>query len=469
MEIWYAIMGLGAVVHTLNPRLFLDQLNFIINHAEDQWVFTDLTFIPIFEKLQAQIPTVKGFVIMTDVAHMPEATTLKNLICYEELVEQGDIGLQWPRIDENTACGLCYTSGTTGKPKGVLYSHRSNVLHAMSMQFADTQAISSADRVLPIVPMFHANAWALAFSAPMAGAALVMPGSKLDGASVYELLTTERVTFSAAVPTIWLMLLQHLEQDATRQLPNLKRVVIGGSACPESMMRAFTEKYGVEVLHGWGMTETSPVGSISQIKGSMAHLNAEEKWKQRAKQGRPQFTVEMKITDDLNQALAHDGKVFGQLKVRGPAISSAYFKGDGSAAFDSDGWFETGDVATIDDWGFMQITDRSKDVIKSGGEWISSIELENVATGCAGVAEAAAIGLSHLKWDERPLLIIVKKPGAEVSKEQVMAHLTGKIAKWWLPDDIVFADQIPHTAAGKISKLQLRETFKDYRWPMPES
>jgi len=358
---------------------------------------------------------------------------------------------------------------TTGKPKGVLYSHRSNVLHAMSMQFADTQAISSADRVLPIVPMFHANAWALAFSAPMAGADLVMPGSKLDGASVYELLTTERVTFSAAVPTIWLMLLQHLEQDATRQLPNLKRVVIGGSACPEFIMRAFTEKYGVEVLHGWGMTETSPVGSISQIKGSMAHLNAEEKWKQRAKQGRPQFTVEMKITDDLNQALAHDGKVFGQLKVRGPAISSAYFKGDGSAAFDSDGWFETGDVATIDDWGFMQITDRSKDVIKSGGEWISSIELENVATGCAGVAEAAAIGLPHLKWDERPLLIVVKKPGAEVSKEQVMAHLTGKIAKWWLPDDIVFADQIPHTAAGKISKLQLRETFKDYRWPMSES
>ena len=463
MEIWYGIMGLGAVVHTLNPRLFPEQLIYIINHAEDQWVFTDLTFVAIFEKLQEQIPTVRGFVIMTDRAHMPEATTLKNVICYEELIAEDDPTFAWPEFDENTACGLCYTSGTTGKPKGVLYSHRSNVLHAMSVLFADMQGISSTDRVLPIVPMFHANAWALAFAAPMVGADLIMPGAKLDGASVYDLLTTERVTFSAAVPTIWQMLLQHLEQDATCQLPDLKRVVIGGSACPESMMRAFTEKYGVEVLHGWGMTETSPVASISRIKGSMAHLGSEEKWKQRVKQGRPQFTVEMKITDDNDQALAHDGKVCGQLKVRGPAIASAYFKGDGVASFGSDDWFDTGDVATIDEWGFMQITDRSKDVIKSGGEWISSIELENVAAGCAGVAEAAAIGLPHPKWDERPLLIIVKKPGADVSKEQVLAHLQGKIAKWWMPDDVAFIDEIPHTAAGKISKLQLRERFKDYR------
>jgi acyl-CoA synthetase (AMP-forming)/AMP-acid ligase II len=465
IEIWYGIMGLGAVVHTLNPRLFPEQLTYIINHAEDQWIFTDLTFVPIFEKLQEQIPTVKGFVIMTDRAHMPAATTLKNVKCYEELIADGDSSFSWPQIDENTACGLCYTSGTTGKPKGVLYSHRSNVLHAMSMQFADTQGVSSADRVLPIVPMFHANAWALAFAAPMAGADLVMPGAKLDGASVYDLLTNERVTFSAAVPTIWLMLLQHLEQDATRQLPNLKRVIIGGSACPESMMRVFTEKYGVEVLHGWGMTETSPVGSVSKIKGSMAHLDNEQKWKQRVKQGRPQFTVEMKITDDHDQVLAHDGRAFGRLKVRGPAISSAYFKGDGAAAFDEGSWFDTGDVATIDEWGFMQITDRSKDVIKSGGEWISSIELENVAVGCAGVAEAAAIGLPHPKWDERPLLIIVKKPGADVSKEQVLAHLQDKVAKWWMPDDVTFVDEIPHTAGGKISKLQLREKFKDYRLP----
>jgi acyl-CoA synthetase (AMP-forming)/AMP-acid ligase II len=463
MEIWYGIMGLGAVVHTLNPRLFQEQLIYIINHAEDQWVFTDLTFVPIFEKLQAQIPTVKGFVIMTDRDHMPESTSLKNVLCYEDLIADGDTAFSWPQFDENTACGLCYTSGTTGKPKGVLYSHRSNVLHAMSVLFTDMQGICSTDRVLPIVPMFHANAWALAYAAPMVGADLIMPGAKLDGASVYDLLTTERVTFSAAVPTIWQMLLQHLEQDATRQLPDLNRVVIGGSACPESMMRAFTEKYGVEVLHGWGMTETSPVASISRIKGSMVHLGSEEKWKQRVKQGRPQFTVEMKITDDSDQALAHDGKVFGQLKVRGPAIASAYFKGDGVASFGSEGWFDTGDVATIDEWGFMQITDRSKDVIKSGGEWISSIELENVAMGCVGVAEAAAIGLPHPKWDERPLLIIVKKPGADVSKEQVLAHLQGRIAKWWMPDDVTFVEEIPHTAAGKISKLQLRERFKDYR------
>jgi acyl-CoA synthetase (AMP-forming)/AMP-acid ligase II len=465
MEIWYAIMGLGGVVHTLNPRLFAEQLIYIVNHAEDQWIFTDLTFLPLFEKIQDKLSSVKGFIVMTAPAYMPTETTLKNVICYEELLAEGDPGFDWPQLDENTACGLCYTSGTTGNPKGVVYSHRSNVLHAMAATMADTLAINALDTVMPVVPMFHANAWSLAFSCPMAGAAMVMPGPKLDGQSVYELLKSERVTMSAAVPTIWMMLLQYLEADGARKLPDLDRVVIGGASCPEALMRAFVEKYDVDIIHAWGMTETSPLGSICRLKGSMHDLEPAEKWKTRVKQGRPPFMVEMKITDDDNQALGHDGQGFGRLKVKGPAISSAYFKGDGASSFDGEGWFDTGDVATIDPWGFMQITDRSKDVIKSGGEWISSIELENVAVGCAGVAEAAAIGLPHPKWDERPLLVIVRKPGANVSKEEVLQHLTGKIAKWWMPDDVAFADDIPHTATGKISKLQLRERFKDYKLP----
>jgi acyl-CoA synthetase (AMP-forming)/AMP-acid ligase II len=465
MEIWYGIMGLGGVVHTLNPRLFADQLNYIINHAEDQWIFTDLTFLPLFEKLQDKLKTVKGYIVMTDAAHMPQETSLKNAICYEELLAEGDLGFVWPKLDENTACGLCYTSGTTGNPKGVVYSHRSNVLHAMAACAGDTLAINALDTVMPVVPMFHANTWSLAFSCPMAGAGMVMPGPKLDGASVYELLKTERVTMSAAVPTIWLMLLQYLEQDPTRKLPDLNRVVIGGASCPEALMRAFVETYDTDVIHAWGMTETSPLGSMCRLKASMRDLPPEDLWKARVKQGRPAFTVEMKITDDQNRPLDHDGKSFGRLKVKGAAISSAYFKGEGAGSFDAEGWFDTGDVSTIDEWGFMQITDRSKDVIKSGGEWISSIELENIAVGCEGVAEAAAIGLPHPKWDERPLLVIVKKPGAEISKDQVLAHMIGKIAKWWMPDDVTFVDEIPHTATGKISKLQLRERFRDYRLP----
>ena len=465
MEIWYGVMSLGAVVHTLNPRLFAEQLIYIVNHAEDQWIFTDLTFVSLFEKLQDKLPSVKGFVIMTDAAHMPASTTLKNPICYEDLIAQGDTTFAWPVLDENTACGLCYTSGTTGKPKGVLYSHRSNVLHAMAFSGGDVLALSSRDVVLPIVPMFHANAWSLVFGCPLSGTGIVMPGPKLDGASVFELLDTTQVTMSAAVPTVWLMLLQYLEQNQTLKLPHLQRVVIGGSSCPESLMRAFVDKYDVDVIHGWGMTEMSPVGTVGKMKGSMMDISPQELWKAKLKQGRPIFGVEMKITDDADTELAHDGKVFGRLKVKGPAIAAAYFKGEGQTSFDAEGWFDTGDVSTIDEWGYMQITDRSKDVIKSGGEWISSIELENAAMGCEGVAEAAAIGVPHPKWDERPLLIIVKKPGADVSKEHILAYMTGKIAKWWMPDDIIFADEIPHTATGKISKLQLRESFKNYRLP----
>jgi fatty-acyl-CoA synthase len=464
MEIWYAIMGVGGIVHTLNPRLFHDQLTYIVNHGEDAWVFTDLTFVPLFEKLQDRLPKVKGFIVMTDQAHMPPSTSLRNLVCYEDLIAEGDAGFVWPTFDENTACGMCYTSGTTGNPKGVVYSHRSNVLHGMMVALPDMKSVSSGDTVMPVVPMFHANAWALAFTCPMTGAKMVMPGPKLDGASVYELLDSEGVTFSSAVPTVWMMLLQYLEQNPHLALDRLQRIFIGGSACPEIIFKTFGERYGVNVIHGWGMTEMSPIGTAGTPTSRTSALDGDAWWPIKLKQGRTSFMVDMKITDDEGTALPHDGKTFGRLKVKGPAVAKGYYKGEGVSAFDAEGWFDTGDVATIDEFGFMQITDRAKDVIKSGGEWISSIELENLAVGCAGVLEAAAIGLHHPKWDERPLLVIVKKPGAEVTKQDVLSHLEGKIAKWWMPDDVVFVPEIPHTATGKISKLALREQFKDYRF-----
>jgi fatty-acyl-CoA synthase len=465
LEIWYGLMGLGAVVHTLNPRLFVDQLDYIINHAGDRLVFLDLTFLPLFEALLPNLETVEGFVIMTDRENMPAAAKLPNLLCYEELIAQGSSDFPWPRFDESTACGMCYTSGTTGKPKGVVYSHRSNVLHALAAISADGLGLSSRDVLMPVVPMFHANAWSLAFSGPMVGAKLVMPGSKMDGASIYEMLDSEKVTVSAAVPTVWMMLLQHLDQNPQLKLPHLKRVVIGGSACPEILIRAFVGRYGVDVVHAWGMTEMSPLGTMGARKGGLEDISDAEWTRLRVKQGRPVYTVDMKITDDRDRELPHDGKTFGRLKVRGPAVARSYFRGEGPEAFDADGWFDTGDVSTLDEHGYMQITDRSKDVIKSGGEWISSIELENKAVGCPGVAEAAAIGLPHVKWDERPLLVIVKKPGAEVTRDTVLDYLKDKVARWWLPDDVVFIDEIPHTATGKISKVALRERFRDYRFP----
>jgi acyl-CoA synthetase (AMP-forming)/AMP-acid ligase II len=465
LEIWYGVMGLGAIVHTLNPRLFTDQLAYIINHAEDQWIFIDLTFVPLFEKLQDSLPQVKGFIIMTDAAHMPASTSLRNTVCYEDLIAEGDEDFRWPEFDENTACGLCYTSGTTGHPKGVLYSHRSNVLHGLMCALGDAMALSSRDVAMPVVPMFHANAWSIAFSAPIAGAALVMPGPKLDGASIYEMLMEGKVTITAAVPTVWLMLLSHLEQNTQLRLPHLARVVIGGSACPEAIMKAFVENYETDVVHAWGMTEMSPIGSLGVQSGRAAELPPDAWWTVKLKQGRPPFMVDMKITDDEGNTLPHDGRTFGRLKVKGPAVAKSYFKGEGLSAFDAEGWFDTGDVATIDEYGYMQITDRAKDVIKSGGEWISSIELENVAMSCQGVQEAAAIGLPHPRWDERPLLVVVRKQGSAVTRQEILAHLDGRIAKWWMPDDVSFVDEIPHTATGKISKLELRARFKDYSFP----
>ena len=463
MEAWYGIMGTGAVCHTLNPRLFPEQIAYIADHAEDLYIFADLTFVPILEAIEAQLPALRGVIVMTDRDHMPP-TKLGNAICYEELIAPEDGSFTWVRVDENDACGLCYTSGTTGNPKGVLYSHRSNVLHALIVSSGDAFGLRSFDCVLPVVPMFHANAWALTFAAPMAGARLVMPGAKMDGASIYELLENEQVTFTAAVPTVWLMLLQYLESE-NKRLTSLKRVAIGGSACPRSMIETFERKYGVEVMHAWGMTELSPLGTLGTLKAGMENLDDEEKIRIKLKQGRAPYGVEMKITDDAGRELPRDGVAFGHLKVKGPAIAGSYFKGEGGEILDEEGWFDTGDVATLDEYGFMQITDRAKDVIKSGGEWISSIDLENTAVGHPEVAEAAVIGVPHPKWDERPLLIIVRKPGGSVTKEQILDYLRDRIAKWWMPDDVVFVAEIPHTATGKIQKVTLRQQFKDYTLP----
>jgi fatty-acyl-CoA synthase len=463
LEAWYGITGIGAVYHTLNPRLFPEQLVYIANHAEDQALFFDITFADTVAKIAPKIPSIKLYIAMTDRDHLPKAD-IPNMIAYEDLVAEGDGDFTWKELDENAACGLCYTSGTTGNPKGVLYSHRSNVLHGFIAGQADAMGLRNVDSILPVVPMFHANAWALAFAAPMTGAKLVMPGAKLDGPSVCELLNTEKVTMTAAVPTVWLAALQYLEQTGL-MLPHLKRVLIGGSACPRSMIETFEKKYGVQVVHAWGMTEMSPLGTLGTLKIGMDELPYEKQLDYKCKQGHAPFGVEMKIVNDEEEELPRDGKAFGRLKVRGPCVAKGYFRGEGKDAFDADNWFDTGDVATLDPEGYMTITDRAKDVIKSGGEWISTIEIENLAVGHPAVAEAAVIGVRHPKWDERPLLVIVLKKGQNATKEELLKFLTGKIAKWWMPDDVVFVDEIPHTATGKIQKITLRQRFGDYRLP----
>jgi 3-(methylthio)propionyl---CoA ligase len=463
LESWYGIMGMGGVYHTLNPRLFPDQIAWIMNHAEDQALFVDLTFVPIVEKIAAAVKSLKKVIILTDAAHMP-STSLPNVVSYEEWIGQADGDYSWKSLDESAAAGMCYTSGTTGDPKGVVYSHRSNVLHAMMAAMPDAMGLSSCETILPVVPMFHANAWGLAQSAPMIGAKLVMPGNKMDGASIYELLDGEKVTFTAAVPTVWLMLLQYLEESG-KKLPYLKKVVIGGSACPRAIAKKFQENYDVDVIHAWGMTEMSPLGTLCTLKPEYAGLEGDARLDIREKQGYAPFGVEMKVTDDDDREHPWNGKTFGRLKVRGPAVARAYYGGAGEEQFDAEGWFDTGDVAHIDPNGYMQITDRAKDVIKSGGEWISSIELENLAVGHPDVAEAAVIGVPHSRWDERPLLIVVRKPGRAVTRDDLLGFMNGKVAKWWMPDDVAFVDEIPHTATGKILKSTLRTQFKDYRLP----
>lgn len=467
LECWYGILGIGAIYHTVNPRLFHDQISWIINHAQDRIMMVDACFLPILEKLADKLPSIERYIVLTDAAHMP-ATKLKNAVAYEDWIAEADGDFEWKTFDENTAAGMCYTSGTTGNPKGVVYSHRSNVLHSMMASYVDAMNASSRDVVMPVVPMFHANCWGLALTSPMQGAAMVMPGGKMDGASIYELLNDYRVTFSAAVPTVWLMLLDHLEKTGAK-LPYLERVVIGGSACPRAMTKKLEDNYDVRVIHAWGMTEMSPLGSLCSLKPDYAKLEGEARLDIQQKQGHPPFGVEMKITDDNGKDLPWDGKTFGRLKVRGASVARAYFKGDGGDILDDQGFFDTGDVATMDQHGYMQITDRSKDVIKSGGEWISSIELENLAVGHPKVAEAAVIGIRHPKWGERPLLVVVMKKGEKATKSEILDFMTGKIAKWWMPDDVAFIDEIPHTATGKIQKMALRDIFKDYVLPTAEA
>ncbi len=462
MASWYGAMGIGAVLHTLNPRLHPEQIAWIANHAEDKVLIFDKTFLPIVEAIKDHLPTVKRFVIYADQDKMPENSL--GAVAFDLWVDGQSTECVWGDFPEETACGLCYTSGTTGNPKGVLYSHRSNVLHTLITMSKDAIGMGADDVVLPVVPMFHANAWGLALSCPAMGANMVMPGAQMDGASIYELLDTEKVTITAAVPTVWLMLLNHLRENDLK-LPHLKRVIIGGSAIPETILRAFEVDYEVDVAHAWGMTETSPLGTVGNLPPNMIGEDIETRLAQKMKQGRAPFGVDLKIVDDDGNDLPNDGQTAGRLMVRGPAVASGYFKGDGGNILDEQGFFDTGDVANIDPVGTMQITDRAKDVIKSGGEWISSIDIENIAVGHAKVANAAAIGIYHPKWDERPLLIIQAVPGETLTKEDVLNSLKGKIAKWWTPDDVVFVEKIPLGATGKINKKALREQFKDYVLP----
>ncbi|MEL8055380.1 MAG: long-chain-fatty-acid--CoA ligase [Pseudomonadota bacterium] len=462
MASWYGTMGIGAILHTINPRLHPEQIAWIANHAEDKVLIFDITFLPIVEAIKDHLQTVKTFVIYADADDMPENSI--GAVAFDLWIDGRSTECAWGGFPEDTACGLCYTSGTTGNPKGVLYSHRSNVLHTLITMSKDAMGMGADDVVMPVVPMFHANAWGLALSCPATGANMVMPGAQMDGASIYELLTTEKVTITAAVPTVWLLLLQYLRENDLK-LPHLKRVIIGGSAVPENILRAFEIDYEVDVIHAWGMTETSPLGTLGTLPPHLLDADIDLRMEQKLKQGRPPFGVELKLMNDEGEDLPNDGKTSGRLMVRGTAIAAGYFKGDGGNVLDENGFFDTGDVANIDQYGTMQITDRAKDVIKSGGEWISSIDLENIAVGHEKVANAAAIGIYHPKWDERPLLVIQAKPGETPTKEDILGALEGKIAKWWTPDDVQFVDEIPLGATGKINKRELREMFKDYTLP----
>ncbi len=456
VELYYGISGIGAVCHTINPRLFPDQITYIVNHAEDRYIFTDLTFVPLLEKLAGQLTAVRGFVVMTDRQHMP-STTLPNVLCYEDLLAGRPTTGEWPSVDENAAAALCYTSGTTGRPRGVLYSHRSTVLHAMAISFPDAFCLTARDTVLPVVPMFHVNAWGIAYATPMVGAKLVLPGPHLDGASLVALMDEEGVTTTAGVPTVWLNLLAHIHETA-RPPSRLRRVVVGGAACPPAMMDAF-QQLGIETIHAWGMTELSPLGVINRPTVRTEALPTDRRKALALKQGRPPFGIDIKVVGAGGEELPFDGTSFGNLKVRGHWVCGGYFRQEPMATHDQAGWFDTGDVATIDSGGFMQVVDRSKDVIKSGGEWISSIDLENIAIAHPAVREAAAIARPDAKWGERPIVIAVLKPGATASPEEIRAFYSGKVAKWCEPDEVVIVDSLPHTATGKLLKTELRRLY----------
>ena len=467
MELYFGVSGSGRILHTLNPRLHPDQVVWIANHAEDQVLCFDASFLPIVQGVHERCTTIKHFVMLCDADKLPQDSGIPNLISYEAWIGKQSSAYTWPVFDENSASSMCYTSGTTGNPKAALYSHRSTVLHAYAAALPDVMNLSARDSVLPVVPMFHVNAWGIPYSAALTGCKLVFPGPALDGKSVYELLESEKVTFAAGVPTVWQMLLGHLQANGLR-FSTLKRTVIGGSACPPAMITAFNDMYGVDVLHAWGMTEMSPLGTLCTLKNKHLVLSKEEQMKIRLKQGRAIYGMDMKIIDEAGKELPHDGKAFGDLLVKGPWIVTEYFKQSEEPSPGSpliDGWFPTGDVATIDPDGYLQITDRSKDVIKSGGEWISSIDIENIAVAHPAVAMAACIGVYHPKWDERPIIAVVKKPGVDVSRDELIAFYDGKTAKWQIPDDVVFVDAIPLGATGKMQKNKLRDGLKDYKLP----
>ncbi len=467
LEIYYGVSGMGAVCHTVNPRLFEEQIVYILNHAQDTALFFDLTFLPLVQRLVPKLKYLKTFVLMTDKNNMIDSS-IQNLLCYEDILGNQTSHFEWPKLPEKTDSSLCYTSGTTGNPKGVMYEHRSTILHSYAAAMPDALNISAKDVIMPVVPMFHANAWGLPYVAALTGSKLVLPGDKLDGESLFEMFESEKVTISAGVPTIWMGLVGYLKEKNLK-FSYLKRTVIGGSAVPPAMTRTFEGDYGVEVIHAWGMTEMSPLGTVSTLKNKHLDLGKNDQLNLKDKQGRAIFGVDMKIVDDKGEELPWDGESFGELLVRGPWILNSYFKdrANDTLRIDSEGipWFPTGDVATIDRDGFMQITDRSKDVIKTGGEWISSIDLENTAVSHPDIKEAAVIAVYHPKWDERPLLIAVKQPMANVDKKDLLDFFQGKVAKWWIPDDVVFVDELPHTATGKLQKNKLREIYKDYSLP----
>ncbi|CDG83050.1 AMP-binding enzyme family protein [Janthinobacterium agaricidamnosum NBRC 102515 = DSM 9628] len=463
LEAYYAVSGSGAVLHTINPRLHPEQIAYITGHAEDRCLLFDLTFLPAVEGMASQCRTVQHYVLMCDRDRMPQHSAIPNLLCYEDLIDSHSDDYQWPLFDENSAATLCYTSGTTGNPKGALYSHRSTVLHAYGSAVPNALNVSAIDTVLPVVPMFHVNAWGLPYSVPLSGAKLVFPGAALDGKSLFELFESEQVTFSAGVPTVWLGLINYALQNQLK-FSSFRRTVIGGAACPPSMMDTLMDQFGIEVVHGWGMTEMSPLGTTGGLQARHLTLPKDEQRKILHKQGHAIYGVDLKIVDDDGKELPWDGTSYGHLLVKGPWIIASYFKDEGGDVL-QDGWFPTGDVATIDADGYMQITDRSKDVIKSGGEWIGTIDLENLAMAHPAVLQAACIGLPHPKWDERPLLLVVKRPGMDVSREELLQFFDGKVAKWWIPDDVVFIDSLPMGATGKVQKNKLREQFKEYCLP----